>query len=349
MRKLIVIFFLLVFTYSYGQYVQVYHDIEFTYLEINPDARIGGFGEVDVVSSPFYYNTGLYRNPALFSKHQNSSGINISYMPYLKKTVDDLNFVSLNGYYALDEKNIIGLNFTMFDQGETALTNEFGSYTSEEKFYDLYFQTTYNHSFNSSVSAGISIKYLRSVYQKLYDQGKGYLNTYAIDLGSNFDDQYKLSETSFLKASAGLAYISNNLRFNIELGYQAEKYLVPTPSQTLNDSIIYDSNSDVSVLEALYESFYDAPGGLEEELHEIMHKFGSEFRLNIGVDYYIALRHGRVIKHKTKGNRRYQTFGLGGGYKNFMLDFKIIGYSDSEVLNGTWSLTAGYRLILDKI
>lgn len=381
MKKVSIILFICLFNTAYSQYgIEVYHNVELTFLEINPDARIGGLGEIDVISSPFYSNTGLYRNPALLSKHKEESGIYISYMPYLKKDFSDLNFISTGGYHALNDKNAIGLNYTLFDQGNIVFTDEFGLYTGEERIYNLYFQATYSHSLNSPISLGTSLKYIRSIYQKLYNGREGILNTFALDFGFNFDDQYNLSETSLLNTSAGVSitnfgpkitgtnqedkflptklllglfinpdlYINKKLRFNIELGYQAEKCLVPTPYHSISDSVFYDSNSDISSFEAIFTSFSDAPGGFEEEFNEIMHKFGSEFRLNISDDYYIALRHGRIIEHETKGNRKYQTFGLGAGYKNIMLDFKIIGFSEYSGLNGTWSLTVGYRFNLDK-
>lgn len=73
-------------------------------------------------------------------------------------------------------------------------------------------------------------------------------------------------------------------------------------------------DSDISIFQALYRSFYNAPGGFKEELHEIRHKIGSEIRLNYDDIFYTALRLGRSMEHATKGSRTYTTMGYGVGY-----------------------------------
>lgn len=97
----------------------------------------------------------------------------------------------------------------------------------------------------------------------------------------------------------------------------------------------------------MYQSFYDAPDGFEEEIDEIKHKFGSEFRISYLDFGYFAFRHGRHMEHETKGNRNYQTFGLGWGVFGFMVDYMFIKDKDNEYLDNTWSFTIGYTHKLD--
>lgn len=135
---------------------------------------------------------------------------------------------------------------------------------------------------------------------------------------------------------------NHQLRFSFEL----DKLLVPSPPVYAFDSItgeiVLDDNdqpvilegrsSDVSVMGGMIRSFYDAPDGFSEELHEITKSFGLEYRLyNI-----VSLRGGYFSEHETKGSRKYFTAGIGVKYKFIEANIaKIIdtekGYKFNEV------------------
>ncbi len=349
-------------------------------LDINNNARIGGFGEVGVVSSLFYKDGGLFQNPALISRNAKYAGINLSYEPWLREITEDLNISSISGFYAIDSSNALGINFSYFDMGQIDLTNEVGEFAGTINPHELFLKLGYNHSFNKSISTGFAIKYLQSKIGENLPDVKT-INSFAIDIGFNYDRKYKLNQLSCLNTSLGVAItdfgprvsytgsdkhfiptkfmaglfinpdidLSHKFRFNIELGYQAEKYIVPTPPvYDIDGNIIDGYDSDISSFKALYQSFYDAPGGFEEEVNEIKHKFGSELRLSYSDIAYFAFRHGRQIEHETKGNRKYQTFGYGVGLYGFMLDYMKLKTENDSPLDGTWILTVGYRINLDK-
>ncbi|HAF27713.1 MAG TPA: hypothetical protein DCG75_01575 [Bacteroidales bacterium] len=350
------------------------------FLDINTNSRLGGFGEVGTVTSPFYKNAGVYQNPALISNNGQFAGINAFYEPWLKNIVSDVNLYGISGFYAADSSNALAINFTYFNLGEINYTDNNGYYIGTDKSYEYFIKLAYSRSFNKSISAGIALKFFKSkIASALIDVNT--IHSISFDFGLSYQHQYNLNNKSFLNTNAGLAltnlgprisyvegekdfipqklslglfinpdiYIHKNFRFNIELGYQAEKYLVPTPpAYDFDGNITNGYDPDISSLKALYQSFYDAPGGFDEEINEIKHKFGSEFRLSF-LDYgYIAFRHGRHLEHETKGNRNYQTFGYGIGLYGFMLDYMKIKAENDSPLHGTWILTAGYSFNLDK-
>lgn len=108
------------------------------------------------------------------------------------------------------------------------------------------------------------------------------------------------------------------------------KLLVPTPQIVYikgydgSDSLDPDGNpyidrvvqNDDPPITGAIKSFYDAPGGFREELKEI--------NISVGFEYIYAkqfmLRLGYFNEPKTKGNRKYFTFGFGLRYKVFGLD-----------------------------
>ena len=53
-----------------------YYNLSF--LTLNTNTRLAGFGDVGIVSSRFYKNSGVYQNPALISNNSRSLGADIS-------------------------------------------------------------------------------------------------------------------------------------------------------------------------------------------------------------------------------------------------------------------------------
>ena len=83
----------------------------------------------------------------------------------------------------------------------------------------------------------------------------------------------------------------------------------------------------MSVPKGIFRSFSDAPGGMKEELQEIMWSVGSE----LSIEDICFLRGGYCYENEHKGYHRYLT--LGGGLKlySFQLDASCIIGSKTSV------------------
>ena len=92
------------------------------------------------------------------------------------------------------------------------------------------------------------------------------------------------------------------------------------------------------------QSFYDAPGGFEEEWHEIIHKLGTEVYIEYTEKFRFALRFGRHSEHATKSNRKYNTFGAGLYIYGITLDARLT--SGNTFFSSLIALTAGLQLEL---
>jgi hypothetical protein len=86
---------------------------------------------------------------------------------------------------------------------------------------------------------------------------------------------------------------------------------------------MYDNMTDyrqTSSMMGAIQSFYDAPGGMDEELREIS--------LSAGAEYWyastFAARLGYFYEHKTKGGRQYLTAGVGLKYKSMDIDLSYL-------------------------
>lgn len=362
-------------------------NVDLPFMEICANTRMGALGEISVVSSSFYTDGGLFDNPALFSKSKRYAGTNISYMPWLRNIVGDLYVSEGSGYFSLNAKNSIGYNFRYFNIGDYTFYDNNGNELNTSTEKELYHQISYGHAFSKNFSFGMALKYIKSDLRAGYHDpsypGK-IVKTYAIDLGTEYESDLNLSANSLLHYHWGVSisnfgpkvrysenpeikksfipttlklgflinpdfYLSDQNRLNIDMAYEASKLLVPTsPFLDEYGTIVKGKDPDISPFQALYQSFYDAPDGMKEEFHEITHRIGIETRLNFGDIFYGALRMGKSMNHKTKGNININTMGVGIGCYGFTLDFRKI-FANHSPLDKTWSITLGFRTRLDKV
>jgi hypothetical protein len=120
----------------------------------------------------------------------------------------------------------------------------------------------------------------------------------------------------------------NSFSFMVDLN----KYLIPTPpfyydadsnevvKEDPSVAFIKGYDPDVSVPLGMIRSFYDAPGGIKEELKEIMYSLGVEYMYR---DQF-AIRAGYFHEAELKGNRKYVTLGVGIRLNVFGLDFSYL-------------------------
>ena len=131
----------------------------------------------------------------------------------------------------------------------------------------------------------------------------------------------------------------NSLAFSIDLN----KLLVPTPPiYDTAGNIIKGKDPDVSVVQGMLQSFYDAPDGFSEELKEITLSIGAEYIYN----NVFAVRTGFFHEAKMKGNRRYLTFGAGLRYNVLVIDVSYLVPVNNKANSGTNPLEGTLRFSL---
>ena len=74
-------------------------------LSIAPDAVGGGMGDVGAATAPDL--ASQYWNPSKYALAQSRGGLSISYTPWLRKIVSDIDLVYLSGYFIYLIKSII--------------------------------------------------------------------------------------------------------------------------------------------------------------------------------------------------------------------------------------------------
>jgi len=137
----------------------------------------------------------------------------------------------------------------------------------------------------------------------------------------------------------------------INIGLDLNKLLVPTPPIYALDSaggplkdaagnLVIESGKDpdVTIVNGMIQSFYDAPGGASEEFKEINWGIGAEY----WYEKQFAVRLGYFFEDKTKGNRQFFTFGAGLRYSTFGLDVSYLVSNQQNPLANTLRFTLSF-------
>ena len=368
------IFFLLLFSLTSRLHSQELNAIQTVvpFITIAPDSRAGAMGDVGAATSPDIYSQ--HWNPAKYAFIDGNAGVGISYSPWLRNLVPDINIAYLTGYYRIDEKQVASASLLYSSLGDVHFTDDYGNLERTFKPNELAFDLGYSRIFAEHFSGGIAFRF---IYSNLtggsYSGGdatkagtsfaadiSGYYNNTVsmfgkdgeVGLGVNFSNIGSKMSYSDDQASD---FIPMNLRlggsgtieideFNkLTLAVDFNKLLVPTPpkySSSNPDSIIAGKDPNVSVPIAIFQSFYDAPGGFGEELRE--------WTASIGLEYWysdqFALRAGYFHENESKGNRKYFTAGAGFKLRGFTIDFS---YLMPTVSNHPLARTLRFSLAFD--
>lgn len=363
---------LLLVSGAQGLYAQELNAIQTVvpFLTIAPDSRSGAMGDVGVATTPDVYSQ--HWNPAKFAFIDGKAGVGISYSPWLRNLVPDINIAYLTGYYRIDKKQVASASLLYSSLGDVPFTDEFGNLERNFKPNELAFDVGYSRIFADHFSGGIVFRFIYSnLTGGTYSGGDATKagTSFAADISGYYNNKISLFSkdgnvafgVNFSNIGSKMSYsddqksdfIPMNLRiggsssldldnFNkIALAIDFNKLLVPTPPIYNNDMEIIDGKDpNVSVPVAIFQSFYDAPGGFKEEIHEITSSIGLEYWYN----NQFAIRTGYFHENASKGNRKYFTAGAGFRLKGFEIDFS---YLMPTVSNHPLARTLRFSLAFD--
>ena len=346
------------------------------FMLISPDSRAGGMGDVGVATSPDA--NSLHWNPAKFAFVEDEVGFAVSYVPWLRALVPDINLSYLAGYKKLNKNEAIAMELRYFTLGDITFTDVIGNNLGQYKPSEFAIGSAYSRKLSDQFSLAISGRY---IYSNLTGgQSAGGITTnagqsIAADVAGYFRKDIRIAKKDMeLALGANVSNIGNKVRYtetstrdfipiNLRLGsalnadldeynkisfaFDINKLLVPTPpiyNDSIDGQIDFGQDPNVSVVSGIFQSFGDAPGGFSEEMREINFSIGTEY----WYDDQFAVRAGYFNEHNTKGGRKFFTFGSGVKYNVFALDFSYL-INASRAINGNNPLanTMRFTLIFD--
>ena len=319
-------------------------------LDIAPDARASGMGDVGVATDPDVMSQKWNASKYIFAGTQH--GVSVSYTPWMSKIARGLNMGLISGYTKFAGRSAIGFSATYLSIGGIDLYSResvsMGTISSNEYSLDA----SYSHRLGDYVSGGITLRYASAIkVQSLGSPNNAVLRpspAFAGDVSFFYTrpvDMFK-KENYF---SAGVC-VSNlgtkvklsgdeemlmpmNLRLGVSYDWSFDKKNSLTTSIDINKSLVPYGyyNSDITVFEAIGKSF----------------EKGRDLTGSLGLEYsYTRLAMVRAGYHHSRNSigARYFTFGGGLIYKSIHIDASYLVSTSNlnTALANTFRLTVGY-------
>jgi len=293
------------------------------FLIIAPDARSGGMGEVGVASDPDA--NSMHWNPAKYAFIDKKFGFAMSYSPWLRSLVNDINLAYLCGFYKIDDRQTIAATLLYFSLGDITFTDEFGMEKGNYNPNEFSLDATYSRKFSEVISGAVAARFIYSnltlgqyvqgaetnagtsiaadvsvYYHKAVDLGNmGSEISWGINL-SNIGNKISYSKTASKKD-----FIPTNLRIGAGLKMNFDDYnslavlldfnklQVPTPPIYLLDSEnnpVYDAQNNPIIDKGMDPNVSVVPGMIQS-WYDAPNGFSEEMRewaIAFGLEYWYA-------------------------------------------------------------
>ena len=351
------------------------------FMTITPDSRAGALGDVGVATAPDINSQNW--NPAKYPFMESDGGVAISYTPWLRKLINDINLAYLTGFYKFRDQQVISASLRYFSLGEIIFTNNYGTPQGIYVPNEFAIDAGYSRLLTNRFSGGIVFRFIRSDLTGGIYVGGGetsaamavagdlafyYRNTDMIlggkdgSLGIGINISNMGNKISYSKESEK-AFLPTNLKLGAALTVEMDDYntitftgdfnklLVPTPP-IYNDStglVKYGMDPNVPTPVGMVRSFYDAPGILMDDgSRSVFREEINEINIGVGMEYWyreqFAIRGGYFYEHETKGNRKYFTVGIGLRLNVFAIDFSyLIPVKQNNPLANTLRFTLAFE------
>lgn len=352
-----------------------------TSLSIAPDARAGALGDVGVATEPDA--NSQYWNPAKYPFTIARAGVSMSYTPWLRQLVSDIDLVNLAGYYRIGSYSALSASLTYFSLGEVIAEE-----TMTIKPYEMAFDLAYSRMLSETFSAAIALRYIHSDLQYDYTEDMSPGNAFAADIALYYN-KYLMAGNRECLLGLGLnisnigtkisydggatnEFIPTNLRLGasfllpiddyntFSVSLDLNKLLVPTRpsySQFLKEEGLAEGDNSYY---SEYHSWVESSGYNDiSPISGIFKSFADapggaveelrEIYGGVGVEYcynqQFSVRAGYHYEDKYKGNRSYFTLGAGFRMSVFSLDAAyLISTAQSNPLDQTLRFSLSFDL-----
>jgi hypothetical protein len=330
-------------------------------LMISPDARAGAMGDAGAALSPDA--NSIHWCAAKLANLEGTSGVSLSYIPWLRQLVPDINLGYLSWYKQLKKRQTIGGSLRYFSLGNIVFTDVIGNVTGQFNPNEFAVDVAYARRFSDRWSGGLAMRYIFSNLTGGIDvQGTPSFpgQSVAADISAYYvNDELELADkdatysfaTNISNIGAKISYtksadrdfipinlrIGNSLKMKLD-DYNAFTFVLDFNKLLVPTNPVYDSNTgqiiagkdpNVGIVTGMMQSFYDAPGVLEADgTRNVLKEELREINICGGVEYMynnlFGVRAGYFNEHPTKGNRRYFTLGAGIKFNVFTLDLAYL-------------------------
>ncbi|MBR3940633.1 MAG: type IX secretion system outer membrane channel protein PorV, partial [Bacteroidaceae bacterium] len=189
-----------------------------TSLSIAPDARAGALGDVGVATEPDV--NSQYWNPAKYPFNIARAGVSMSYTPWLRQLVSDIDLINLAGFYRIGDYSAVSASLTYFSLGEVFVENEMTI-----KPYEMALDVAYSRMLSETFSAAVALRYIHSDLQYNYAEDMSPGSAFAADIAMYYNNYVILGNRECM---LGLGLNVSNIGTKISYDDGATNEFIPT-------------------------------------------------------------------------------------------------------------------------
>jgi hypothetical protein len=306
----------------------------------------------------------------------------------LRQLVSDMSLGYLSGYKRLSKRQAIGGSLRYFTLGNIQFTDQAGQAYRNFKPAEFALDMSFGQKLSEHLSAGIAGRFVNSNLtggSSIEGAASKAGRSVAVDLSFFYtNDKVKIAgKKSTLNFGGNISNIGSKMRYtnssrrdfiptNLKVGtavtmnlddynqltftMDMNKLLVPTPPKYKNnsDTIVSGMDPNVGPAQGIIQSFYDAPGQIDENTGQVIKGSKLKEELNEinfggGLEYWydqqFAVRAGYFYENITKGNRQFITIGAGLKYSVVTIDMSyLISTTQQNPLANTLRFTLRFAL-----
>ncbi len=294
------------------------------FVGIGPDARSGGMGELGAATEPDA--TSMHWNAAKYAFIDKQFGFAVSYSPWLKELVPDINLAYLSGYARIDDRSAVAGSLKFFSLGEIAFTDVTGFNYMNVRPSEFSLDGAYARKFSEKISGAVAARFIYSdltAGQEVEGTTTKAGTSIAADVDFFYTDDLSIPWLESSKIAFGIAitnigakmsysnddqnkdFIPTNLRLgpswlmNIDefnsfrFSIDINKLLVPTPPIYAVDSSgspVYDEANNQVIYDGM-DPNVSVPKGMYQSFYDAPGGFSEEmkeFIWVIGAEYWYA-------------------------------------------------------------
>ena len=155
---------------------------------IAPDARGGGLGDIGAATDPDV--NSQYWNPAKYPFTISRAGVSLSFTPWLRSLVNDMNLAYLSGYYRIGDYSAVSASLRYFNMGEV-FTSEEGAESGTGMTinpYEMSVDVAYSLMLSEKFSLAAAIRYIYSDMRFDYTEDNSPASAFAADIAAYYQN-----------------------------------------------------------------------------------------------------------------------------------------------------------------
>lgn len=312
--------------FSIALSTNLYAQIAVPVLQISPDARHSGMGNIGVATSTDA--SANFNNPAKLAFSDRNFGGNFTRFAWLKQLVNDMNITNISGYYKpKSRQDAFGIYYRAFDMGTVNFITPTGQPNGTASPLEQVVGVNYAKKIFNNLSLGIGLKYINS--EVISDNSTP---NFSVKTGQAVAGDLGLFGIAGKKDNFKLNYGIALSNIGSKINYGRQNYNLPTNIKLGIAPTFQKDKNKIMIGLDIIKDFYGRPS------NDIDYAAGIEYSYN----NYVF---GRVGYFKDPaGGRKYTTIGVGGRImKQLGIDF---AYRIAEKASPFYN-TAQFSLVFD--